>query len=300
MSAEHSHPNALTAGAKHRKPLLTAFGLTFAFMIVEVVAGLATNSLAILSDAGHMLTDVVGLGMALAAIQVSQSRRDPAHTYGLYRLEILASVANAVLLFAVAGYVLYEASQRFSDPAEVPGAPLLIVAVVGLAVNLISFQLLRAGAEESLNVRGAFLEVLSDALGSAGVLVAGIVLMTTGWPYADPIVGAAIGLFILPRAWRLGAAGLRILLEIAPKDVSIDGLTADLAAVDGVVDVHDLHVWTLTSGLNAATGHLRLNTEADASRALTQATEVLRTKYAIEHVTLQCEPEDFNEHSTGV
>lgn len=300
MSDGHSHVTAQSAGAKHRRPLTIALLLTASFMVVEIVAGILTGSLALLSDAGHMLTDVVGLGMALAAIQFSQSRRSTSHTYGLYRLEILASLANALLLFAVAAYVLYEAVQRFQEPTEIPGVPLLIVAVAGLIVNLISFRLLVAGSKESINVRGAFLEVVADALGSAGVLLAGLILITTGWPYADPIIGAAIGLFILPRTWRLGKAALRILLEIAPERIDIELVTSSLHAVPGIEAVHDLHVWTLTSGIDAASGHVQMSSGADLAAVIRDATTVLKEEFDINHVTLQCEPAGFAEAAMEV
>lgn len=300
MSQGHSHATALSAGGRHRRPLVYALALTATYMVVEAVAGVLLGSLALISDAGHMLTDVAGLGMALAAIGFAQTRRRASHTYGLYRLEVLASVANAMLLFGVAGYVLYEAFRRFSAPVEVPGLPLLLVATVGLGVNLVSFRLLRAGARESLNVRGAFLEVMADALGSAGVILAGVVLLTTGWPYADPIIGAAIGLFILPRTWRLGRAALRILLEISPPGLDLAEVERRLAALPGVGEVHDLHVWTLTSGLDAASGHLRLCAGADLGGVLRAATELLEHDFGIGHVTLQCEPVGFRESPAEV
>ncbi len=268
MSSEHAHRQRLSAAGRHIGPLLAAFILTLSYAVVEVVVSLLVGSLALLSDAAHMLTDVVGLGMALAAIQLASQRRDPAHTYGLYRLEVLAALADAGLMFAVAGYVLYEAILRFAHPPTVPGLPLLLVASVGLVVNLVSFALLRAGAKESLNVRGAFLEVFSDVLGSAGVIVAGVILITTGWPYADPIIGAAIGLFILPRAWRLGRDALRVLLEIAPRDIDVGEIEARLTALPGIAGVHDIHVWTLTSGMPMATGHIAIDPCADSGEVL--------------------------------
>lgn len=297
MSEGHSHAPAISAGGRHKRPLRIALGLTAGYMVVEAVVGLAIGSLALLSDAGHMLTDVIGLGMALAAIQFAESRRDPSRTYGLYRLEVLAALANAVLLFAVAGYVLVEAVRRMGDPPDVVGVPLLLTAVVGLLVNLVSFRLLQAGAEESLNVKGAFLEVLADALGSVGVIVAGIVLLTTGWPYADPIIGAGIGLFILPRAWRLGRSALRVLLEIAPPAIDVPELRRRLGALPGVEEVHDLHVWSLTSGLDAASGHLTLRDAGCLDSVLTAATTMLRDEFGVEHVTLQCEPATFREQA---
>ena len=266
--------------------------LTLTYALVEGAAGLLLGSLALLSDAGHMLTDVVGLGMALAAIQLAGQRRDPSHTYGLYRLEVLAALANAGLLFGVAAYVLYESARRFMQPVEVLGTPLLVIATIGLLINLVSFLLLRSGAKESLNVRGAFLEVFSDMLGSVGVIAAGVILLTTGWPYADPIIGAGIGLFILPRAWRLGRDALRILLEMAPPDVDVGVAERELAALPGVADVHDLHIWTLTSGMNMASGHLTVATAADVGPVLQQARALLAERFEVTHVTLQCEPAD--------
>ncbi len=296
MTAGHTHGSAgtaLSAGARHRRRLLAAFALTAGFFAVEVVGGLATNSLALLSDAGHMLTDVVGLGMALAAIQAAvRARHRPQHTFGVYRLEILAALANAVLLVAVAVYVLFEAVQRFADPPDVLSGPMLVVAVLGLTANLAAFFLLREGAEESLNVQGAYLEVLADTLGSVGVIVAAVVLATTGWPYADPLVGAAIGVFVLPRAWRLGRQALRILVQAAPPGVSAEQVRGDLAALEGVVDVHDLHVWTLTSAMEVASAHLMVRAGTDTHGVLDRARILLHDRYGIDHATLQVEPND--------
>ncbi len=203
MGTDHSHTSATSAAGRHRKPLFIAFAITAAYMVVEFVVGFSVNSLALISDAAHMGTDVLGLGMALATITLATRPSTSQRTYGFYRLEVLAALANGILLFSVAGYVLFEAIQRFSDPPEVPGIPLMIVAVIGLIVNFISFRLLMAGSKESLNLKGAYLEVLGDLLGSVGVIVTAIVLVTTGWPYADPIIGVGIGLFILPRTWKL-------------------------------------------------------------------------------------------------
>lgn len=290
MSGDHSHASALSAGGRNKRPLMIAFALTFSYMLVEAVAGFVTGSLALLSDAGHMLTDVVGLGMAIAAVQFAESKRTRSHTYGLYRLEVLAALANAMLLFGVAIYVLYEAYRRLSAPPEVSGGPVIVVAVVGLAINLISFSLLRQGVGESLNVRGAYLEVVADALGSIGVIISGIILVTTGWAYADALIGAAIGLFILPRTYRLGQGALRILLEIAPKEIDIDLIESKLKELPGVDDVHDLHVWTLTSGLVAGTAHITISEPNVLGDVLSTATEILAHDFGINHTTLQCEP----------
>ena len=296
MGQGHSHGSAgaaVTAGDRYRRRLLATFALTASFLVAEVVAGVVTNSLALLSDAGHMFTDVLGLGMALAAIQAS--RRVAAHpqrTFGVYRLEILAALANAVLLFGVALYVVYEAVQRFAAPPEVLSGPLLVVAVLGLAVNVVAFLLLRSGAKESLNVEGAYLEVVADALGSIGVIVAAVVLLVTGWPYVDPLIGAGIGLFVLPRAVRLARQALRILIQAAPPHVSPDDVRRDLRAVDGVLDVHDLHLWTLTSAMEVASAHLTVAIGTDSTRVLTGARQLLHDRYGINHATLQVEPED--------
>ena len=294
----HSHAGAsqaLSAGGRYRKRLAIAFGLTFGFFVVEVIGGLIANSLALLSDAGHMFTDVLGLGMALAAIQVAtHGSRHPQRTFGVYRLEILAALANAVLLFGVAIYVLYEAFRRFQDPPEVLGVPMLIVAVLGLVANLVSFFLLRQGAQESLNVEGAYLEVLADTLGSVGVIIAAVILATTGWPYADPIIAAGIGLFVLPRSWRLGAQAVRVLVQAAPPDLSTDAVHHDLAELDDVIDVHDLHVWTLTSDMEVASAHLMIRAGANGHSVLDSARALLHERYGIDHATLQVEPDDHS------
>ncbi|MEO7428808.1 MAG: cation diffusion facilitator family transporter [Acidimicrobiales bacterium] len=288
----HSH-GSIRAGERHKGRLVIAFVVLAGFMVVEVVGALVGRSLALLSDGGHMLTDVLGLGMALAAIQLATrgSERNH-HTFGLYRLEILAALANAVLLFGVALYVMVEAVSRFDDPPVVRTGLLLVVAGLGLAANLVAFALLREGAKESLNLHGAYLEVLSDTLGSVAVIAGGILIKATGWGWVDPAVGVAIGLWILPRTWRLGAKALRILVQAAPPGVDMAALEADLAAVEGVVDVHDLHVWTLTSEMDVASAHLMVAVGTDAHGVLDRARVVLRDGYRIDHATLQVEPDD--------
>ena len=299
MGAGHDHGHgagALRAGARHQKPLAISFGLIATFFVAEAVAGVLTNSLALLSDAGHMLTDTVGLGMALAAIQLANRHERRAeggqHTFGLYRLEILAAFVNAMLLVGVAIYVLVEAARRLSNEPEVLGVPMLIVATLGLGVNLIAFALLRQGAKESLNVEGAYLEVLADTIGSVGVIVAAVLLEVFGWVWVDPVVAAAIGLWILPRTFRLGRQAVRILLQAAPPDLDLVQLRDDLGAIDGVVDVHDLHVWTLTSEMENASAHLMVAVGTDSHAVLDRAREILQVDYHVEHATLQVEPAD--------
>jgi cobalt-zinc-cadmium efflux system protein len=293
MSGSHEHGHGhVRAGARHKGRLWAALAVLGAATVIEVVAGFVTNSLALLSDAGHMLTDVGGLGMALAAIHVAtRARLDRQRTFGLYRLEILAALANAVLLFAVAIYVVVEALRRWGDAPEILAGPMFVVAVIGLAANLAAFLLLREGASESLNVEGAYLEVLSDLVGSAAVIVAAVLIGVTGWAWVDPVVGVAIGLFILPRTWRLGAQALRILVQAAPPGLDLAALEAELRTVGGVVDVHDLHVWTLTSEMDVASVHLMVCDGTDSHAVLDRARVILRDHHGIDHATLQVEPD---------
>jgi cobalt-zinc-cadmium efflux system protein len=297
--AGHAHGHgAARAGARHLGRLAAAFAVLAVFMVVELVVGLVTGSLALLSDAGHMVTDVAGLGMALAAIRladrhaVGSAAAHPGRTFGLYRLEILAALANAVLLFGVAGYVLVEAVQRFGDAPEIDSGPVLAAAGLGLLANLVAFALLREGSKESLNVEGAYLEVLADTVGSVGVIVGALVMRSTGWAWIDPAVGVAIGLWVVPRTWRLAGQAVRILIQAAPQGLDLDALAVDLAAIDGVVDVHDLHVWTLTSEMDVASAHLMIGIDQDAHAVLDGARSVLQERYGIAHATLQVEPED--------
>ena len=288
----HSHAPGLRSGARHKGRLFAALAVLASVMVAEVVGAVVANSLALLSDAGHMLTDVAGLAMALAAIHVAdRAQSHGRRTYGLYRLEILAALANAVLLFAVAVYVIVEAVRRWGDPPDVLVGPMLVVAVVGLVANIVAFALLRSGSKESLNVEGAYLEVLSDLVGSVGVIVAAVVIAVTDWAWVDPAVGVAIGVFILPRTWRLGAQALRILVQAAPAGLDLPGLQADLRGLDGVVDVHDLHVWTLTSEMDVASVHLMVCEGTDGHAVLDRARVVLRDRHGIDHATLQVEPD---------
>jgi cobalt-zinc-cadmium efflux system protein len=296
VAEEHGHGSAATAqraGSAYKRRLFAAFLLIGGFFVVELVGGLLTNSLALLSDAGHMFTDVVGLGMALAAIQVASAvGAHRQRTFGLYRLEILAALANAVLLFGVAIWIIWEAVQRFSDPPEVLATPMLVVAVIGLAVNLVAFWMLRDGARESLNVEGAYLEVLADTLGSVGVIVAAVVIQVTGFVRIDAIFGVAIGLFVLPRTWRLGRKALRILTQAAPDHIDVDEVRDALLRTDGVTGTHDLHVWTLTSGMEVASAHVVLAPGADVHAVLDRARRLLHDRFGVEHATIQVEPAD--------
>lgn len=287
----------MRAGARHTRSLAAAFVLTATFFVVEVVAGFATNSLALLSDAGHMLTDVLGLGLALGAIHAATrfGRRGSDHgesrlTFGLYRLEILAALLNALILFAVALFVLVEAFRRIGADTEVDSGPMLVVASLGLLVNLVAFVLLRRGARESINVEGAYLEVLADMVGSIGVIVAAVALEAFGLRWVDPVVAALIGIWILPRTARLGRQAIRVLLQSAPQHVDLVALRTDLGALPGVIDVHDLHVWTLTSEMEAVSAHLMVGDGVDQHAVLDQARHLVAGRYGIEHGTFQVEP----------
>ena len=288
MSGGHDHGHH--RAAHHVRPLAIAFALGGVFMVVELVAGLWTGSLALVSDAGHMATDTIGLGMSLAAIvTAARSRRNRAQTFGLYRAEIIAALFNAVLLFGVAGYVLIEAVQRIGEPQQLQTGPMLVVATGGLVVNVFAWVLLRRGASESLNVEGAYLEVLADLLGSVGVLFAGGVIAVTGWSIVDPLVAAAIGVFILPRAWRLASEAVRILIQAAPPGLDLAALEDELRAIEGVVDAHDLHVWTLTSNMDVGTVHMSTPDGTDPHPVLDRARAILEAQ-GIAHATLQVEP----------
>ena len=292
----HAHQHARVtpgAGARYLGRLSVAFVVIVAFFVVQVIVAIATGSLALLSDAGHMLTDALGLGLALAAIVVaSRSRQERSRTFGLYRLEVLAALVNAILLVGVAVYVLVEAINRIGDDPNVPGVPVLVMGCVGLVVNLVVLLMLREGSRESMNVRGAYLEVFADSLGSLGVIVAAVVLIVFDWEPIDAIVGVAIGIFMVPRALRLAWDALRVLAQVAPAHVDVDALRADLGAIPGVIDVHDVHVWTLTSAMDVATAHVMVHNETDHHSVLDQARNILRDEYGIDHATFQVEPED--------
>jgi cobalt-zinc-cadmium efflux system protein len=287
MGHGHGH---VSASGRHVGRLAGAFVVTAVFMVVELATGFATGSLALLSDGAHMVTDVLGVGLALAAIVAARrAKRQAGRTFGLYRAEVLAALANAVLLFGVAGYVLYEAITRFAAPPDVPGLPVVVVSLLGLAANVVAFLLLREGQSESLNLRGAYLEVVADMVGSLGVLVSGLVTLVFGWRYADPVIGVAIGMFVLPRTWTLARRSLRILFQHAPERVDVAELTGALAGLPGVGEVHDVHVWTLTSGMEVASAHLTVGPDCDQAKILAAARALLAESYQLEHATLQVE-----------
>lgn len=295
MGHGHDHAALATghAGGRHRWRLAAALGLIASFFVVELVYGLLSGSLALLSDAGHMAADVVTLAAALAATRIA-TRRDTSgrRTYGSYRAEIFASLVAVLTMLGVAAYIVVEAVGRVGVAAEVSSGPMLVVGTVGLAVNVAAMLLLRAGASESLNVKGAYLEVVADTAGSVGVIVAGALVAVTGRPLWDTVVALAIGAFVVVRAVALGRQVLAVLGQHAPAGMDVDAVTDDLAGVAGVCDVHDLHVWTLTSGMNVATAHLVTIDDAYSHAVLDRAREVLRDRHGVAHATLQVEPVD--------
>ena len=282
-----------TAAARHSGGLKWALAMTSTFMVVEVVGGLWTGSLALLADAAHMLTDVGGMLLALVAIRFAARPATPEKTFGYVRMEVLSALANAVVLLFLTIYILYEAWQRFLAPPEILGGPMLAVAVVGLAVNLVSMKMLHAGSRESLNLKGAYFEVLADMLGSVGVILAAAVVLLTGWTLADPIIGAGIGLFIVPRTWILLKGAVHILMEGTPPEVDVGLLERQLMDLPGVTAVHDLHVWTLTSGLDALSCRLVVEHMARGRQALLAAQQTMEKSFGITHCTIQIEDADL-------
>jgi cobalt-zinc-cadmium efflux system protein len=285
----HDHDHAHSAAGKNQRRLVVVLGFTSFYLLVEVAGAWLTHSLALLAEAGHMLTDVGGLATALVAIRIAERRATPEHTYGFYRAEIVAALLNSMLLIGLSGFVLFEAVQRLRNPPEVHSLGMLAVAVVGLCVNVGGLLVLRSGAAESLNLKSAYYEVLSDALTALGVIIAAGVIWATKWYYADPIISAAIGLFILPRTWKLLKEAVRILLEGTPADVNLAALRDALEEVVGVSAVHDLHVWALTSGMNAMSLHAVLEDGASHEAVLAAVKQRAVSGFGIAHVTVQVE-----------
>ncbi|MEU2146024.1 MULTISPECIES: cation diffusion facilitator family transporter [Streptomyces albovinaceus subgroup] len=291
MGHNHNHGTASHAGGRHRWRLAVSFALIGSYFFVELAYGLISGSLALLSDAGHMAADVVALGAALVATRIA-TRPDTTgrRTYGSYRAEVFASLLSVLLMLGVAVYVVFEAVRRIGATAEVSSGPMLVVGAIGLAVNLVALLLLRAGAAESLNVKGAYLEVVADTAGSVGVIAAGWLVAATGQAVWDTAIALAIGLFVAVRAVALGREVFAVLGQHAPSGMDPVDVSGDLAGLDGVDQVHDLHLWTLTSGMNVATAHLVTADRADGHTVLDEARDLLRDRYGVAHATLQVEP----------
>ncbi|MFD7999800.1 cation diffusion facilitator family transporter [Streptomyces mirabilis] len=306
MGAGHDHghahgaPTTGTAAAAYRGRLRVALSITLTVMVVELVGGLMADSLALVADAAHMATDAVGLGMALLAIHFANRPPSGNRTFGYARAEILAALANCLLLLGVGGYVLYEAIHRFVTPADTEGGLTIVFGLIGLVANTISLTLLLRGQKESLNVRGAFLEVVADALGSVAVIISAVVIMTTGWQAADPIASILISIMIVPRTWKLLHETLDVLLEAAPKNVDMADVRAHILALPGVEDVHDLHAWTITSGMPVLSAHVVVSSEVlnaiGHEKMLHELQGCLGHHFDVEHCTFQLEPSGHAEH----
>jgi cobalt-zinc-cadmium efflux system protein len=300
MGAGHSHGPSLSAGGAHRGRLLAVLALTSGVLAVEVVGGLVTGSLALLADAGHMLTDVARLGLAILAVTFGAKAPSVQRTFGYYRLEILAAVVNGLLLLGIAVLILTEAWQRFTDPPAVDGGQMLVFAVVGLAANLVGLLLLHRGAQVSLTVKGAYLEVLGDLLGSAAVVVAAVLIATTGWRTADPTASALVAVMILPRTWLLLREAVDVLLEATPKGIDLDEIRRHIVETPGVLDAHDLHVWTITSGMPVLSVHVVVTDEVLADGGggvvLDRLGACLEHHFDVEHCTFQLEPPGHADH----
>ncbi|MFF3580706.1 cation diffusion facilitator family transporter [Streptomyces mirabilis] len=306
MGAGHDHghahgaPTTGTAAAAYRGRLRVALSITLTVMVVEIVGGLMADSLALVADAAHMATDAVGLGMALLAIHFANRPPSGNRTFGYARAEILAALANCLLLLGVGGYVLYEAIHRFVTPADTEGGLTIVFGLIGLVANTISLTLLLRGQKDSLNVRGAFLEVVADALGSVAVIISAAVIMTTGWQAADPIASILISIMIVPRTWKLLHETLDVLLEAAPKNVDMVEVRAHILALSGVEDVHDLHAWTITSGMPVLSAHVVVSSEVlnaiGHEKMLHELQGCLGHHFDVKHCTFQLEPSGHAEH----
>lgn len=299
MGHGHAHGGGQSAAGRNKRNLIIVLGLTMTYLVAEVVGGFLTGSLALLADAGHMLTDVAGLALALLAIWFGERPATPERTFGYYRIEILAALTNAVVLIGISLFILYEAYERFRNPPEVQSAGMLIVAAIGLVVNIVGMLILRAGSQESLNMKGAYFEVLSDMVTSIGVIVAGVIMLAAnGLYWVDPLISAGIGLFILPRTWALLKDAVGVLLEGTPSDVNIADLREKIGMLEGVAGVHDLHVWSLTSGVNAMSCHAVLADNAQHDDILARVNDYVTKNFKINHVTVQTERGDFAKHET--
>lgn len=303
--AGHSHglEGAQTATGKHRKRLVLVLCITLAVFLVQVVGAIISRSLSLLADSGHMLTDATGVAIALIASLIATLPANSKRTYGYLRVEILAALANGIVLGVIAVIVFVQAISRFGDQVEVQSTPMLIAAIIGAVANLVSMLLLRSGQEESLNVRGAYLEVLGDLLGSLAVIVAGVIIALTGWMVADQIASIAIALLIAPRAYSLLRDVLSVLLEATPKDFDVDEARKHMLAVPGVVEVHDVHAWTITSGVPAFSAHVTITDDSWSERGyhavLDELKACLMEHFRLEHSTLQLEPESHEIPGLG-
>jgi cobalt-zinc-cadmium efflux system protein len=295
MGAGHDHGGG---AVKFEKPLWIALALTTCFLIVEVVGAFVSNSLALLSDAAHMGTDVIALAISLFAVRLGKRPADAKRTYGYARMEAIGALINGGLLFSVAGFVLWEALGRFLSPPPVASNAMLLVAAIGLVINLISMRLLKAGAGENLNMKGAYLEVWSDMLGSVGVIIGALVIRMTGWTVVDPIIAVLIGLWVLPRTWILLKQSSHILMQGVPDGLDLDAVRASLAEHPAVAEVHDLHAWALGSKDAVLTVHVVMGPGvAEPDRIRSELAELLHDRFDVEHATIQVEAAHCGGHA---
>jgi cobalt-zinc-cadmium efflux system protein len=302
MGSGHDHGH--DAGrAEDRSRLRVVLLVTLTVAVVELVGAFLSGSLALFADAGHMFTDTAAIVVALSASYVATLPASSRRTFGYHRAEILAALINSVVLLGVCGYLAYAGVARLLDPVEIDASQMLVFAVVGLLANLVSIALLAARRDQSLNMRGAFLEVLGDAFGSAAAIVSGLVVLTTGFQRADPIASLVIAVLILPRAWSLLRACVGVLLEAAPPGVDMDVVRRHLAGAEGVIDVHDLHAWQITNGMPALSAHITVTDHALESRGvgqiLDELSECVASHFGIDHVTFQVEPGSHQGHEPG-
>lgn len=288
----HAGPSRNAAGSRR---LAWTLALVLVYMLAEVVGGLAANSLALLADAGHMLSDAAALGLSLFAIWIARRPPRPQHTYGYYRTEILAALANGAALVAISIFIFVEALERIARPPEVRGGLMIAVAVGGLVVNAAGLWILHGGRSDSLNVRGAWLHVLSDTLGSLQAILAGALILAFGWRLADPIASALIGVLVIWSAWALLKETLAVVMEHAPGHIDVDAVRDVMRSVQGVDDVHDLHLWTITSGLECLSAHVVPECTPARPGLLQELRDTLHARFGIAHVTIQIEPEGFDE-----
>jgi cobalt-zinc-cadmium efflux system protein len=287
MSDAHNHSHA----AGSTRALALTLALTATFMVVEAAGGWLTGSLALIADAGHMLTDVAALSLSLVAIRIAARPATHERTFGYKRLEVLAAAINGLALVAISAVIVREAAGRWNEPEEIHGGPMLAVAFAGLVVNIIGMRLLSAGGahQDNLNTRGAYLHVLGDLLGSVGAIAAALIILATGWTRADPLISLLISVLIVVSAWRLLRDSVDVLLEAAPRGIDVGRMEGELAALPGVRCVHDVHVWTVTSGFVAMSGHVTIEDDADPTRVMVAAHDLVRQRYGIGHATLQVE-----------
>ncbi len=293
----HDHPHH-QGRSRNKRRLAVVLVLAGGYMVAEVVGGWLTNSLALLADAGHMLSDVAALGLSWFALWIAERPPTPRRTYGYHRTEILAALVNGAALIAVSVLIFVEAYHRLLQPPRVEGAAMLAIAAGGLVVNLLGLWILNSGRQESLNIRGAWLHVLTDALGSIGAMAAGAFIWAFAWYWVDPTASALIGLLVVYSAWQLIREATSVLMECAPRGIDVDQVQEAILETDGVLDVHDLHVWTITSGLDALSAHVVAEPQDEPADLLARLRTMLHERFGIDHLTIQMEPEDFEERPT--